>query len=121
MGSPHFLRVSPVGAANLATRHAPVTERLCIVVGACHMRRLRRRRVAKLATPTGAVGIQYRDYLPACLLGFLAACILFPIMGMNISNPNSPQFMMAAGIELAAMVTSCVVFHFYWKKHHQTV
>jgi len=60
--------------------------------------------------------IQYRDYLPACLLGFLATCILFPIMGMNISNPNSPQFMMAAGIELTGMVTSCMVFHFY-RKH----
>lgn len=71
-----------------------------------------------LSAYMGAVGIQYRDYLPACLLGFLAACILFPIMGMNISNPNSPQFMMAAGIDLAAMLTSCIVFHFYRKKRH---
>ena len=73
-----------------------------------------------LSAYMGAVGIQYRAYLPACLLGFLATCILFPIMGMNISNPNSPQFMMAAGIELTAMVISCVVFHFYRKHRHQT-
>ena len=52
--------------------------------------------------------------------GILAACILFPIMGMNISNPSSPQFLIAAGIDLAAMVTSCVVFHFYRKNRHQT-
>lgn len=71
-----------------------------------------------LSAYMGAVGIQYRDYLPACLLGFLAACILFPIMGMNISNPSSPQFLIAAGIDLAAMVTSCVVFHFYRKHRH---
>lgn len=71
-----------------------------------------------LSAYMGAVGIQYRDYLPACLLGFLAACILFPIMGMNISNPSSPQFLIAAGIDLAAMVTSCVVFHFCRKHRH---
>lgn len=71
-----------------------------------------------LSAYMGAVGIQYRDYLPACLLGFLATCILFPIMGMNISNPSSPQFLIAAGIDLAAMLTSCIVFHFYRKNHH---
>lgn len=66
----------------------------------------------------GAVGIKYRDYLPACLLGFLTTCILFPIMGMSISDVRSPQFLIAAGIELAAMLTSCIVFHFYCKKKH---
>lgn len=66
----------------------------------------------------GAVGVRYRDYLPACLLGFLTTCILFPIMGMSISDVRSPQFLIAAGIELAAMLTSCIVFHFYRKKKH---
>lgn len=64
----------------------------------------------------GAVGVRYRDYLPACLLGFLTTCILFPIMGTSISDVRSPQFRIAAGIELAAMLTSCIVFHFYRKK-----
>lgn len=66
----------------------------------------------------GAVGIRYKDYLPACLLGFLTTCILFPIMGMSISDIQSPQFRIAAGIELAVMLTSCVAFHFYRKKRH---
>ncbi len=66
----------------------------------------------------GAVGIKYKDYLPACLLGFLTTCILFPIMGMSISDIHSPQFLIAAGIELAVMLTSCIVFHFYRKKRH---
>lgn len=68
----------------------------------------------------GAVGVKYTAYLPACLLGFLTTCILFPIMGMSISDPRSPQFLIAAGIELAAMLTSCIVFHFYRKKHIDT-
>lgn len=65
----------------------------------------------------GAVGVKYRDYLPACLLGFLTTCILFPIMGMSITDIRSPQFLTAAGIELAVTVTSCIVFYFYRKKH----
>lgn len=65
----------------------------------------------------GAVGVRYRDYLPACLLGFLPTSVLFPIMGMSISDIRSPQFLIATGIQLTAMVTSCVVFHFYRKKH----
>lgn len=65
----------------------------------------------------GAVGVKYTAYLPACLLGFLTTCVLFPIMGMSISAPGSPQFLITAGIELAAMLASCIAFHFYRKKH----
>ena len=65
----------------------------------------------------GAVGVKYRDYLPACLLGFLTTCILFPIMGMSITDIRSPQFLVAAGIELAVTLTSCIAFYFYQKKH----
>lgn len=66
----------------------------------------------------GAVGVKYRAYLPACLLGFLPTCILFPIMGMSISDVRSPQFLTAAGIELAATIISCIVFHFYRRRHN---
>lgn len=63
----------------------------------------------------GAVGVRYRDYLPACLLGFLTTCVLFPIMGMSLSDIRSPQFLTAAGIQLAEMLASCIAFHFYRK------
>lgn len=65
----------------------------------------------------GAVNVKYKAYLPACLLGFLPTCILFPIMGMSVSDIRSPQFLTAASIELAAMLLSCIAFHFYRKKH----
>ena len=64
----------------------------------------------------GAIGVRYSRYLPACVLGFLTTSILFPIMGMSISDPSSPQFLIAAGIELCAMLISCIVFHFYRKR-----
>lgn len=67
----------------------------------------------------GAVGVRYREYLPACLLGFLPTCVLFPIMGMSISDVRSPQFLTAAGIGLAATLASCTAFYFYRKQHLQ--
>lgn len=67
----------------------------------------------------GAVGVRYREYLPACLLGFLPTCVLFPIMGMSISDVRSPQFLAAAGIGLAATLASCTAFYFYRKQHLQ--
>lgn len=51
------------------------------------------------------------------LLGLLSACILFPIMGMSLSDIRSPQFLIAASIQLAEMLISCVTFHFYRRKH----
>lgn len=63
----------------------------------------------------GAVQIPYRIYLPACLLGFLSPCILFPIMGTSISNIRSPQFLIAACLQLMEMLISCVVFRFFVK------
>ena len=70
----------------------------------------------------GAVRVKYNKYLPACFLGFLSNCVLFPIMGMSLSDVHSPQFRIAAAIELAAMLISCIAFHFYRKKHtpHET-
>ena len=65
----------------------------------------------------GAVGVRYKEYLPACLLGFLSACTLFPIMGMSLSDIRSPQFLIAASIQLAEMLISCVTIHFYRRKH----
>ena len=35
------------------------------------------------------------------VLSVSATCVLFPILGTNITNPGSPQFLVSAGIELA--------------------
>lgn len=64
----------------------------------------------------GAVGVKYRDFLPASLLGLASMCVLFPIMGGSISDVRSPQFLISAGIQLALMLLSCTVFYFYQKR-----
>lgn len=67
----------------------------------------------------GAVQISYRIYLPACLLGFLSPCILFPIMGTSLSNPHSPQFLVSMCLQLTEMLISCIAFHFFIKKKNK--
>ena len=67
----------------------------------------------------GAAGVAYRQYLPACLLGMLPPCILFPIMGMSLADRHSPQFFLVAGIQVAIILISCTAFHIYRKKHHE--
>ncbi len=43
--------------------------------------------------------------------------ILFSIMGMSLSDIRSPQFLIAASIQLAELLISCATFHFYRRKH----
>ena len=59
----------------------------------------------------GAVGVKYRAYLPASLLGLASMCVLFPIMGGSLADVRSPQFLLSAGIQLAIMLVSCAVFY----------
>ena len=54
----------------------------------------------------GAIGIGYRSYLLGSILGMLLSLITFPIMGMNITEPGSPAFLLSAGIQTAASAVS---------------
>ena len=56
----------------------------------------------------GATKTAFLPYLFGSVLGMIGPCVLFPILGMNITDPTSPQFMIAAAIELAIMAVSGV-------------
>ena len=64
----------------------------------------------------GAVGVKYRAYLPASLLGLASMCVLFPIMGGSLADVRSPQFLLSAGMHLAIMLVSCAVFYLRQKE-----
>lgn len=64
----------------------------------------------------GAVGVRYRKYLPGSLLGMLPPIITFPIMGMNISTPGSPAFLVSACVQAAITVISIGGYWLYHKK-----
>lgn len=57
----------------------------------------------------GAVKMPYPKYLLACILGMLPPAITFPILGTNVSNPGSPAFLIAAGVELLFVLVSLIV------------
>lgn len=64
----------------------------------------------------GAVGIDYRKYLAGSILGMLLSLITFPILGMNLTDPRSPAFLISIGIQAAATAASISGYWLYRRK-----
>lgn len=64
----------------------------------------------------GAIGVKYNKYLSGCLLGMLPPCITLAIMGMSITNPHSPAFILSVCAEVGCIVGSLVLYFFYRKR-----
>ena len=64
----------------------------------------------------GAVGIDYRKYLAGSILGMLLSLITFPILGMNLTDPRSPAFLISIGIQAAATAASIGGYWLYRRK-----
>ena len=64
----------------------------------------------------GAVGISFLPYLAGSLLGMLPNMITFPIMGMNIRNIHSPEFLIAAGIQIGFTLLSIAFYALHRKR-----
>lgn len=70
----------------------------------------------------GASGLRYSRYLLGSMLGMLPTTITFAVMGMSVQDIRSPEFLISAGIELALMVFSAVIYALWQhsKKGKQT-
>lgn len=64
----------------------------------------------------GAVHVEYKKYLLGSLLGLLPHTITYPMMGMNIRDIRSPQFMISLGAEIAYILVTSAVYTLYRKK-----
>lgn len=64
----------------------------------------------------GAVHVAYKKYLLGSLLGLLPHTITYPMMGMNIQDIRSPQFMISLGAEIAYILVTSAVYTLYRKK-----
>ena len=64
----------------------------------------------------GASGIRYLPCITGSLLGMLPNMITFPLMGMNIRNILSPEFLIAAGIQIGLTLLSLTLHIVYRKK-----
>ncbi|MGM9660222.1 MAG: VTT domain-containing protein [Faecousia sp.] len=65
----------------------------------------------------GAVGVEYRKYLLGSLLGLLPHTITYPIMGMNIRDTHSPEFLISLCAEIAYILVTSAVYTRYRKKN----
>ena len=64
----------------------------------------------------GATGTNYVFFLLGSITGMLASCILFPVLGMNITAPGSPPFIIAVVIHAA--ITAGAFFGFHQLRKH---
>jgi len=75
--------------------------------------------VEPLSIYLSAIGVRYVPFVLGSVLGMLPSCILFPIMGTNVGNIHSPEFLIAAGMELAFMAVSLIGMAIYRKRRPQ--
>lgn len=57
----------------------------------------------------GAVKIRYSAYALGSLVGTLPMITLFQLMGDSINDPTSPQFLIAASVQVALTLTSSLI------------
>lgn len=65
----------------------------------------------------GAIAMPYAKYLFGCLLGMLPQMIAFSVIGMSITNLQSPVFATAVCVEILIIAGTAIFFTFYRKKH----
>lgn len=63
----------------------------------------------------GAGGLSYLPYITGSILGLLPSVIAFSVMGGNVENPASPQFLISAAAEVGLMLGS-VLLYILWKR-----
>ena len=64
----------------------------------------------------GATGIHYGKYLAGSLLGMLLSIITFPIMGMSVTDPRSPVFVVSLCLQVAASAAALAACWRFQKK-----
>ena len=58
----------------------------------------------------GSVHVRFPQYLAGCMLGMLPVNITFPLMGMNIRQPGSVEFLIALSVQVACSVISVAAY-----------
>lgn len=65
----------------------------------------------------GASSVPYGRYLFWSLLGMLPSVIIFSVIGGNLNDPGSPEFLIAAACKLALAVLSLIITIRKGKRH----
>lgn len=65
----------------------------------------------------GAMNVSFRKYLPASVLGMLVPIVVYPIIGMSISDPHSPLFRLSILAEIILAIAAVVIWQLYHRRH----
>ena len=68
----------------------------------------------------GAIRLRLPQYLAGCMLGMLPTNLTFPLMGMNIRQPGSAEFLTALSVQVIYSVISVAVFLLIRKRKRKT-
>ena len=58
----------------------------------------------------GAINMKFGSYLMGSFVGILPSAISFAVMGMSITDINSPQFMIALCVEILCIAASIILY-----------
>lgn len=64
----------------------------------------------------GASGMRYLPYALGGIVGFIPSILAITLMGTSITDITSPQFLIAAGIEVLFVLSSSLLYFIYKKK-----
>ncbi len=67
----------------------------------------------------GAAGLRYAPYLAGGTLGLLVTAVLFPITGMSITRPSSPEFIVSVALEILVTLVSVLVFRYVRRRREK--
>lgn len=65
----------------------------------------------------GALGVPFKKFLPASILGMLVPIVTYPIIGMSLSDPSSPLFRLSILAEILLAAAAIIVWLFYLHRH----
>lgn len=61
----------------------------------------------------GAIGVPFKKFLPASVIGMLVPIVTYPLIGMSVSDPHSPMFRISILAEIVLAAASITVWQLY--------
>lgn len=65
----------------------------------------------------GAIGVPFKKFLPASVLGMLVPIVTYPLIGMSVSDPHSPMFRLSILAEVVLAAAAVTIWQLYQRRH----
>ena len=65
----------------------------------------------------GAIGVPFKKFLPASVLGMLVPIATYPLIGMSVSDPHSPMFRLSILAEVVLAAAAVTIWQLYQRRH----